>query len=591
VTLQAVDSNSEVHDFLDYLFEGLEGWVYVPTKDTNGSFVQQYYQWPAQRDEAVTFIKEASGEKEVYVAPAIFSKPSGQKADFKATNVIWVDFDGNAPTEATGINSPSLIIQSSGTGHEHWYWRLTEPLSSVEAVESHTKWLAYEFDGDFGCWNANRVLRPPATRNHKRDKETFVKEQTSTSYSASSFPTTDITSVDDAEDPSSVIPDVADVILRYAWPKDAISLYRTQAPGDRSNALMALGYHCAEMGMGDAEIYSVVRNADDRWGKFKGRTDRHRRLLDLVARVRIKHPENEVVEDVYPVYGLRSLLETEIELEWVVPGLLEANGYLLLVGPSGVGKTQWSLRWAMNLAMGRNFLGFQIGDPQRILFVSCEMNHAGIKYFIEIMAKDFSDEELATLEENLMVAPIGEPLLLDTPDGQSILTGLLEYHQPDGLFFDSMGSATSGDLSQEGPVKQIMGYNDHLRNKYGIWTWYIHHQRKAQGDNKKPNKLSDVYGNQYLVNRATSVVLLWPAKDRIEVTDLKIRLAPQTEPWEIQRLNNLDFVKLETVKIVPKTLTYSPSPGVPVDLSEFEKPNEKVVPDVPPETNNLQGMM
>jgi hypothetical protein len=150
VTLQAVDSNSEVHDFLDYLFEGLEGWVYVPTKDTNGSFVQQYYQWPAQRDEAVTFIKEASGEKEVYVAPAIFSKPSGQKADFKATNVIWVDFDGNAPTEATGINSPSLIIQSSGTGHEHWYWRLTEPLSSVEAVESHTKWLAYEFDGDFG---------------------------------------------------------------------------------------------------------------------------------------------------------------------------------------------------------------------------------------------------------------------------------------------------------------------------------------------------------------------------------------------------------------------------------------------------------
>jgi hypothetical protein len=219
------------------------------------------------------------------------------------------------------------------------------------------------------------------------------------------------------------------------------------------------------------------------------------------------------------------------------------------------------------------------------------MNHAGIKYFIEIMAKDFSDEELATLEENLMVAPIGEPLLLDTPDGQSILTGLLEYHQPDGLFFDSMGSATSGDLSQEGPVKQIMGYNDHLRNKYGIWTWYIHHQRKAQGDNKKPNKLSDVYGNQYLVNRATSVVLLWPAKDRIEVTDLKIRLAPQTEPWEIQRLNNLDFVKLETVKIVPKTLTYSPSPGVPVDLSEFEKPNEKVVPDVPPETNNLQGMM
>jgi hypothetical protein len=164
------------------------------------------------------------------------------------------------------------------------------------------------------------------------------------------------------------------------------------------------------------------------------------------------------------------------------------------------------------------------------------------------------------------------------------------------MVFDSVGSATSGDISQEGPVKALMGFNDHLRVTYDIWTWYIHHQRKAQGDNKKPNKLSDVYGNQYLVNRATSVVLLWPNKDRIEITDLKIRLSAQTEPWEIQRLNNLEFVKLETVKIVPKTLTYKPSPGVPVDDQELMEQadnviNKKPKPDLPPETDNLQGFM
>jgi hypothetical protein len=79
-------------------------------------------------------------------------------------------------------------------------------------------------------------------------------------------------------------------------------------------------------------------------------------------------------------------------------------------------------------------------------------------------------------------------------------------------------------------------------------------------------------------------------KDRIEVTDLKIRLAAQTEPWEIQRLSNLDFVKLDQVKIIPKTLTYTPSPGVPVDLDLFDQ-TKKAPPDLPPETNNLQGMM
>ncbi|HET7713819.1 MAG TPA: DNA-primase RepB domain-containing protein, partial [Patescibacteria group bacterium] len=269
MTLQPVDGtdNSQVRNFLSYLFNGLDGYIYVPTKSPTGSFVQHHFKWPEEYSAAVTFIETATEHEEVYVAPAIFNKPSGQKIDFKATNVLWVDFDGNAPqaskVEAAGIKAPpSLVIQSSGPGHEHWYWRLTEPLTSIESVESRTKWLAYEFDGDYGCWNANRVLRSPGTRNHKRDKTTFVKAQDDTAYPVAIFPTTDIDSVDDTESPSSVIPDVADVILAYAWPSDAIALYRTQSPHDRSNALMALGYHCAEMGMADAEIYSVVRNAD-----------------------------------------------------------------------------------------------------------------------------------------------------------------------------------------------------------------------------------------------------------------------------------------------------------------------------------------
>ncbi len=108
------------------------------------------------------------------------------------------------------------------------------------------------------------------------------------------------------------------------------------------------------MGMVDAEIFAIIRNADDRWGKFKDRSDRNRRLSDLIGVVRNKYPEGTfavqpMLEEMIPVFGLKSLLASTIEIEWVVEGLLQKQGYMLLSGPSGVGKTQFSLQWAIHM--------------------------------------------------------------------------------------------------------------------------------------------------------------------------------------------------------------------------------------------------
>ncbi|HET7713287.1 MAG TPA: hypothetical protein VFK94_02380, partial [Patescibacteria group bacterium] len=131
-----------------------------------------------------------------------------------------------------------------------------------------------------------------------------------------------------------------------------------------------------------------------------------------------------------------------------------------------------------------------------------------------------------------------------------VLESIIEDVVPDGIFIDSVGSTTSGALTDEKTIKNIMDYNDHLRKKYNVFTWWIHHMRKAQAENKKPNKLADVYGNQYLVNRATSVYCLWPKGSKIEVIPLKKRLAKLEDPWDIQRLVNLDFMKVSDADFV-----------------------------------------
>lgn len=555
MNLELVGSNPEDSQavFVDYLYDGLEGYVATASKTTDAdgqvTFKRQAFAWPTKRETLLAWIKTASPTSDVYLAPAIFTTPSGKREDFKATNVLWTEFDGKVPqaSELGNIPEPTLCIQSSGPDNQHWYWKLDAPLSDIAEVESINKALTYQLGADVSAWDGNQILRPPNTLNHKRGTETVFLSQSGSTVSPVNFdalPAVEAVTVDIPEQ----IPDITDVILKYSFSQEAGDLYRSRPEGnaDRSNMLMRLGYYLAEMGLSDAEMFSVLRNADDRWGKFKDRTDRNQRLSDLIGKAKQKFPSYiDLPDNTLTVYGLQSFLNTEVEIEWAIPGILQTQGYMLLTGPAGVGKTQFSLRWAINLALGRNFLGLEIVEPQRILFFSLEMGHADLKYFLSTMCNDMSTDDLLILEQNLLIVPLGEAFYLDQADQQAQFQALLNQFQPTGVFIDSVGSSSSGNISDESTVKALMDFNDKIRQRHSVFTWFIHHNRKAQGDNKKPNKLADVYGNQYLVNRATSVYCLWPAGSSIEVIPLKKRLAAMEDPWHINRLSNLDFLKKE----------------------------------------------
>ncbi len=67
----------------------------------------------------------------------------------------------------------------------------------------------------------------------------------------------------------------------------------------------------------------------------------------------------------------------------------------------------------------------------------------------------------------------------------------------------------------------------------------LHHQRKAQADNKKPRTLADVYGSVWITAGAGSVVLLWgDAGDlRIELLHLK---QPQDDVGPLELVHDPD---------------------------------------------------
>jgi RecA-family ATPase len=178
----------------------------------------------------------------------------------------------------------------------------------------------------------------------------------------------------------------------------------------------------------------------------------------------------------------------------------------------------------------------------KVMFWSLEMNHPAIKSFLETMATTLSSDDIQTLEQNFKIVPLGEVIALDTKEGQAFMNNLIEEYKPDGVFIDSMGKVTYSELTDEKKIKELNGYYASLRAKYGPFLFFVHHQRKATGDNKKPKNLADLYGNQYIAAEASVVINLWLEEDNsIEVSAIKTRLMARPRPYHIDRTSDLQF--------------------------------------------------
>lgn len=565
-----VDSPEAANDllgFYEFLFDDREGYVHAATKENSsglnaGAWKEHFFKWPTQKEDLVRFTNVNKSRRDVYVAPSLFREREAIKENVIGANVVWVELDDPAPSNVDSIPAPTCRIASGGSGHEHWYWKIEQVLNS-DQLDLVNRALTHLLDADPSGWDSTQVLRPPGTYNHKRQRETFQILRSDVVLDIALFSGLPTPPKKDDITAPEYIPPVEKVVAKYPFPQKVMDLFQSRDPHDRSDALMALGYYLAEMGMAKPEILSMLMNADERWGKFKGRDDRMRRLLEIVSIAVGKYPPQSappVVHDLVPM-GFKTLLNTEVELEWQWEGFLQKNGYFLLTGPTGVGKTQFTLDAAGHMALGKEFLG-KPTRKSRIGFFSLEMGITDLKHFLQQLQYSFTAEEHDALEENLLIFPLGEPLYFANEAVRAQLDQVIGDYKLDGIIIDSLGSATEENVSDE-KIKQHFHWNDKIRQKHDLFTWYIHHHRKANGDNRKPNKLSDVYGSQYITSYATTVACLWQTDatpNLIQFIELKKRLAPKEPPFIISRDEQLHFVRAQPGQAlyVPQTAADRP---------------------------------
>lgn len=568
------DPLEELGQFFDAMYGDRTGYAYSPTKvpqeDDRGKFTRHFFQWPTQREELVAHCLEFMGTHEVYFSPALFNKEGSEKEDFLGSNYAWCEFDGNAPVDLAGIAEPTIKIQSSEDGNQHWYWKLDHFETDINTVENISQRITYQLNGDLGCWNGNRVLRPPMTVHHLSAKMVSVLRWGSETHPVSSFgelpelPLADYSSVPEEFDR---IPGPIEVLAKYPWSREDFMFFslkelptkdgKPAGTGFRNEALAKLGHICIEMGMTNSEAFAILLHADNKWGKFKGQRRQKKMLISIINYCRSKHaiaPIEQEIDSPYKVFRYDEFRAHEVKIDWAVQDLVHKKGIVTLAGPPSVGKSQLTIRFMEAMAKGKDFLKWKIDKPRRILFLSLEMPHEEIDYFLNTM----DIEATETFINNVFIFPFGATMSFLNVENQARIIDIVKQIKPDGIIIDSLGAAIGGNISDDERILKFFHFlKFQLARQFDCFFWIIHHPRKAQVGNKSNDKLDDLFGSTYIAGQSTTVLGLHAKGGYLELSNQKLRMAPEFKPIKLRRTPNLDFVPFEGLAMSKETANTS----------------------------------
>lgn len=190
---------------------------------------------------------------------------------------------------------------------------------------------------------------------------------------------------------------------------------------------------------------------------------------------------------------------------------------MMVNGPTGVGKTTI----AQQVVLGRvgirsEVLGMPVKQTaNRVLYVAADRPKQVARSFRRMVG----EEHREVLDERIEVwrGPLPKELTKDP----ELLVVMAEEFGADTIVLDSLKDIAA-KLSDDETANRL-NHAFQLCSVADIELLVLHHQRKAQGDNKKPNGIADVFGSTWITAGMGSVLLVWgePGDPVVEVSHLK----------------------------------------------------------------------
>lgn len=134
-----------------------------------GGWMRRRFVPACELERAADLIERLAPHADVYVGVALREGDRhGGRSAIGAGHLLHLECDrpGVRCRLASFAHPPTMVIASGSPGHLHAYWHLSERAPGGD-IEWANRMLALALGGDLASIDLVRVLRPPATLNHK----------------------------------------------------------------------------------------------------------------------------------------------------------------------------------------------------------------------------------------------------------------------------------------------------------------------------------------------------------------------------------------------------------------------------------------
>jgi replicative DNA helicase len=200
--------------------------------------------------------------------------------------------------------------------------------------------------------------------------------------------------------------------------------------------------------------------------------------------------------------------------------------YVLLTGPIGAGKTTLSNQaLAGRLGLLEHVLGYPITPGERRVLLLALDRPPQIRRALKRILREADDDTLRRLK-------VVTALSADLAAKPKLLADIVRKADADSTFIDTVSDVAIKLSSDE--VGQGIASAFRYAIDAGSEVFADHHHRKRTSENRKPDKLDDVYGSTWIPAKAGSVICLWGSAGDplVELSHLK-QPAADVGPLEI----------------------------------------------------------
>lgn len=546
-----------------------DGYVHIRTQSTQDGDIEEYGLKPSEhegQDMDTAFAQKSLDEKRNmwFQVGAVQSKTD--KRPFQA-NVIWADVDvykypgGELQAVALmqRLPKPTVVVRS-GSGF-HVYWKLTKPvdargpMSPAQIISKSVQW----FLGGDAAHSPAKLLRLPGTYNFKPDKYEggklcFIEQVNDVEYDPEDFP-------------------VDEVLMRVGHKlMNKIMLGPDDPAVDRSEYDFAVVAELFQNGFSEQEVTYLlktfpfsgkVRSEPHNVENYVSRTVKSALFKVQLNPGKIKKQRSDPVN--WTGKSLSEILEEE-KPPFIVTDFLPASGVAMLAAPPKARKSWAVMQLAHAVATGTPWLGFDIPQPRKVLYVQAELpNWMVAERIVQMYGSDPLD--------NVAFFYVPAANLLEDDDLQGLLDAVQSY-EAELVIIDPVANFWQGDENSSSSVNQFFDQIAKIQ-ALNCAVVMVHHTRKTE-QNERLNPQHQRGSNVWFA-RPAAVMTLSPMIIPGEV--------PHTyAAFSLRAASPREDIKLFTDSTGKFTLT-PPSLGdsgnpIRAKLTELLKKREQPRPDV-----------